>query len=200
MSELLSQRAFAKHIGRSHVWVGKLVKQGKLPLVDGKIPVNEGMAAYEASQQLGYEANRENAEKQRNKAKTNKPSQKNRPKAKEPTTSIPDDDEPLPTTGSGITQDKVSQQFNRAKLAEKTFQAKLRELEWKEKQGHLIPKEVVEQDAAQTAEELRGLLFAIPARIAPLCEGRPARDIEATIDEAINDALGALKKSRFTGR
>ena len=39
MSELLSQRQFAERIGRSNVWVSKLVKQGKLPVINGKIPL-----------------------------------------------------------------------------------------------------------------------------------------------------------------
>ncbi|WZL14723.1 terminase small subunit [Vibrio phage vB_VpaM_XM1] len=201
MSELLSQRQFAEKIGRSHVWVSKLVKQGKLPLVNKKIPLEEGLKAYEASQQLGYEGNREHAEKQRTAStKKTKPKPKTKEKKEEPkqeqSFDIPDDDDILPSTGT-VSVDKVAQMFNRAKLAEKTFQAKLKEMDFKEKQGHLLPKEVVEADAAATAEELRGLLFSISPRIAPICEGKPAREIEVIIENAINEALQALKKSRF---
>lgn len=194
MSQLLSQRQFAKEIGRSHVWVKKLVDQGKIPTVDGKIPLQEGLKAYEASQQLGYEANRENAAKHRTK---NPAKPKAEPK-QEPKFDLPDDDEMLPATGM-VSVDKVAQMFNRAKLAEKTFQAKLKELDFKEKQGNLLPKDVIEADASATAEELRGLLFSISPRIAPICEGKPAREIEVIIENAINDALNALKKSRFGG-
>lgn len=203
MSQLLSQRQFAKEIGRSHVWVKKLVDQGKIPTVDGKIPLQEGLKAYEASQQLGYEANRENAAKQRTKnpAKPKAEPKPKKPKAEpkqEPKFDLPDDDEMLPATGM-VSVDKVAQMFNRAKLAEKTFQAKLKELDFKEKQGNLLPKDVIEADASATAEELRGLLFSISPRIAPICEGKPAREIEVIIENAINDALNALKKSRFGG-
>lgn len=200
MTQLLSQRAFAKHIDRSNVYVSRLVKQGKIPTVDGKIPLEEGLAAYEASQQLGYEANREHGKKQREQAK-----EKRAGKAKTPENNLvgsddsfemPEDDEILPATGK-VSVDKVTQMFNRAKLAEKTYQAKLKELDFKEKQGLLLPKEVVESDAASTAEELRGLLFAVPPRIAPICEGKPAREIEIVIENAINECLTALKKSRF---
>lgn len=196
MIKLLSQREFAKQIGRSHVWVSKLVKSGKLPVQDGKIPLEAGLKAYQESQQLGYEGNREHAEKQRAKAAKTKPAATKAQKRADPDIQIPDDDENMPTTGI-VTNDKVAQQFNRAKTAEKTFMAKLRELEYKEKQGLLIPKEQVEEDAKATAEELRGLLFAIGPRIAPICESKPAREIEVIIEEAINDALQALKKSRF---
>lgn len=206
MSELLSQRQFAEKIGRSHVWVSKLVKQGKIPLVNKKIPLEEGLKAYEASQQLGYEGNREHAESQRKKAapKKDKPETKAKTvkKKSEPQSNdsfdMPDDDDVLPSTGT-VSVDKVAQMFNRAKLAEKTFQAKLKEMDFKEKQGLLLPKDVTEADAAATAEELRGLLFSIGPRIAPICEGKPAREIEVIIENAINDALHALKKSRFGG-
>lgn len=198
MSELLSQRAFAKEIGRSHVWVSKLVKQGKIPLVDGKIPRAEGMKAFEASQQLGYEANRELNEKNRKAAPKKKPAAKKKkaePAVDDQAFTIPDEDT-LPATGT-ISVDKVAAAFNKAKLAEKTYQAKLRELEFKEKQGLSISKEAVEADAANTAEELRGLLFSIGPRIAPICEGKEAREIEGIIEDAINEALQALNKSRF---
>ena len=196
MSRLLSQREFAKEIGRSHVWVSKLVKSGKLPTKDGKIPLEAGLQAYNDSQQLGYEGNREHAAKQRAQAAKSKTAAQKQQKRADPDIQIPDDDESLPTTGI-ITNDKVAQQFNRAKTAEKTFMAKLRELEYKEKQGLLIPKEQIEADAAATAEELRGLLFAIGPRIAPICESKPAREIEVIIEEAINEALTSLQKSRF---
>lgn len=203
---LLSQREFAEHIGRSHVWVNRLIKQGKIPVVDGKIPLEEGVKAYEASKQVGYEANRAHGEKQRQEAakkkeKASGASSATKKKKREmpPTTTIPGDDETMPMTGN-VAADKVAAAFNKAKLAEKTYQAKIKELDYKEKQGLLIAKETVEADAAQTAEELRGLMFSIPPRIAPLCEGRPAREIESIIDEAINEALGALKKSRFVKR
>lgn len=192
MSELLSQRKFAELIGRSNVWVSRLVKDGKLPTVDGKIPKDEGLAAYQASQRLGYDANREHGEKQRKKSKKNDQSPPDEP------ITLPDDDEPLPTTGM-VSVDKVSQAYNRARLAEKTYQAKLKELQYKQEQGQLIPIDQVRQDAESTAVELSGLLNAIAPRIAPLCEGRPAREIEAVIDEAISEAMNSLKKSRFNG-
>lgn len=193
MSDGLSQRQFAKHIGRSHVWVSKLVKQGKITLVDGKIPLERGLHEYKASQQLGYEGNREHNEQQRRKKKQSSKQNKNGKSY-----ALPDDNEDLPMSGS-ISVSKVAEAFNKARLAEKTYQAKLKELDYKEKQGLLIPREAVESDAANTAEELRGLLFSVGPRIAPLCEGKPARQIESIIEDALNDALGALKKSRFVG-
>ena len=198
----VSQREFAKHVGRSNVWVSKLVKAGKLPTdANGKIPLEEGLRAFEASQVVGYDANREYAEKQRQKSgKKTAPEAAKRKPGRPPKTeqalTLPDDDD-IPTTGSGVTNAKLAEAFNRARTAEKTFQAKLKELEYKKSQGELLPRDEVTADAAAMAEELRGLLFSIPQRIAPLCEGKPAREIEMLIENGINDSLQTLQKSRF---
>lgn len=192
MSKLLSQRKFAEHVGRSHVYINKLVKEGKIPLVNGKIPLDDGVKAFELSQQLGYEENRAHGERQRQAAAKKKP----KTKAKEKEIELPSDDSPLPSTGN-ISADKVTAAFNKAKLAEKTFNAKIKELEYKEKNGLLIPKEDVENDAAATAAELMALLTPIAPTIAPMCEGKPSRVIEGIIEEAISEALEAMKKSKF---
>lgn len=196
--EALSQRKFAELIGRSHVYINKLVKAGKLATdASGKIPIDAGLKAIEASKQPGYEENRAHAERQRQKSNP-KSSAKAKGKQAE-SISIPADDDVLPSTGT-VSVDKVAAAFNRARLAEKTYEAKLKELSYKEKQGHLIQKEAVMADAANTAEELRGKLFSIAPRIAPLCEGKTAREIEGLIESEINSALTALKKSRFQER
>lgn len=201
MSDSVSQREFAKHIGRSHVWVSKLVKAGKLPTNDkGKILLAEGLAAYEASQQVGYDANREHAEKQRRQSAKSKPAAK-KTASKKTAAKIPElpnyeDDNSLPGAES-LTVKKLSEAYNKARTAEKTFQAKLKELEYKQAQGHLIQRDDVLADAASTAEELRGLLFSIAPRIAPICEGKTAREIETMIEDAINESLEALQKSKF---
>jgi len=49
MSELLSQRQYAKHIGRSQPYVSKMVSAGRIPTVDGKIDPVAADAAMKAS-------------------------------------------------------------------------------------------------------------------------------------------------------
>lgn len=197
----VSQREFAKQIGRSHVWVSKLVKAGKLPTDEsGKILLEAGLKAYEQSQQVGYDANREHGAKQRKQSGKAKPATKPaaKPKAKTETITVADDDgEEMEISASSATVAKLSEAFNRAKTAEKTFQAKLKEMEYKEAKGLLIPRDEVVQDAANTAEELRGILFSMPPRIAPLCEGKSAREIEAILEDSINEALQVMQNSKF---
>jgi len=204
VSEAVSQRKFAEIVGRSNVWISKLVKAGRLPVdAKGKIPLSEGLAAYEASQQPGYDANRAHAEKQRAASGKSKPAPrsaavKSRAAAAAPPPLADDDedDAPLPATGM-VSVDKVNAAYNRARLAEKTYQAKLKELEYKEAQGLVLSLAEVEKDAQAAAGALREKLMSLPPRVAPLCEGKPAREIEGILDDAINDALEALSRSRF---
>lgn len=190
----VSQREFAKHIGRSHVWVNRLVKEGRLPSNSkGQIPLEEGLQAYEASKHPGYDANREHGEKQRAAVKK-KASKK---KAAVEPVPVAETEPEISATPTGMTVAKVNEAYNRARLAEKTYQAKLRELEYKEASGELIPRIDVEADAAKTGAEVRERLMSVGARVAGLCEGKEPREIERIIDEAINEALEALQRSRF---
>ena len=200
--ELLSQRQFAQRIGRSNVWVSKLVKAGKIPTdASGKIPLAEGLAAYEASQRVGYDANREHAAKQRTATPKAAAPAKSAParqkKAAAPDLDIPGDDDDQPMSSGSVSSARLAEAFNRARTAEKTYQAKLKELEYKEAQGLLIAKDAVEADAAATASAILEKLRSVGPRIAPLCEGKPAREIEAVIDAAINDALAEIQNSKF---
>lgn len=208
MSKALSRRAFAKVIGRSHVWVSRLVNDRRLPInADGKIPLAAGLKAYEESQRVGYDGNRAHGENQRRAAATKKPVKelKEKVKQKSPTNVRPissakkttdsEIPEPLPIGGPSV--EKVNAAYNRARLAEKTMQAKLKELELKEAQGLLIPLVDIEKDAQATAAAIRERLMSISPRVAPLCEHKTAREIEPIIDDAINEALQALQRSRF---
>lgn len=67
--------------------------------------------------------------------------------------------------------------------------ARLRELEYKVKTGVLLKSEDVARVAAQTATDLKAKLFAIPARLASLCEGRSAAEIEKMIAQEIEPMI-----------
>lgn len=194
----VSQREFARQVGVSHVWINRLVRDGRLPAnARRQIPLEEGKKAFEASQQAGYDANREHGEAQRKAGRAAK-----RPQAaqQQEQDSADDDDVDMPMpTQSTSSIARVSEAFNKARLAEKTYQAKLKELEYKEARGELIPVDEVRQDAAAAGAEIRGKLAALPSRIAAQCEGKSAREIEGIIEGAINEALEALRKARFKG-
>lgn len=185
MTEYVSQREFAKHVGRSHVWVNRLVKEGRLPADSkGRIPLEAGLEAYAASHTVGTSPNsKQQAEARKARAA----------KVKEVTEDLPVLDNP----GAVTSVAGLNEAYNRARTAEKTYQAKLRELEYKEASGQLIPVEDVRADAQKTGAEVRERLMSMPPRLAGMCEGRPAREIERIIAEGINEALSALQNSRF---
>lgn len=174
---IVSKSEFARRKGISPAMVTKLCASGRIPVLkSGKLDFDTASAAYEASKQVGREASAINGKKGH--------------RSTEP--ELPGDDAGL---AGGSTA--VAAQFNKAKTAEKVYQAKLKKLEYKEKEGSLIAKDTVADDAFLAANELRSRLFSIAPRAAPRCEGKTAREIERIIEDEINFALQALQESRF---
>lgn len=197
MTEYVSQREFARRMGCSHVWINQLIREGKIPVNEKKrIPFEAGREAYEASKQPGYDAQREHGKRQREAAKKGAAKTTKTRKTSKSTEDAPLPEPPL-DAASAATVSQVNVAYNKARLAEKTYQAKLKEIEFKKAQKQLIPIEEVQEDAERLATEIREKLSSVAPRIANICEGRSAREIEGIIDDAINDALGALQKSKF---
>lgn len=194
---VVTKAEFAAHLGVSKPAVSKMVKSGRIPVrADGKIDLESAVEAYNASKQLGRESSAKSG------AAGGRPSRKGTTRKRSASPPLPDDlaaDDDAPPPGSGGSSEyvRVQQQFARAKLAEKTYQAKLRQLEYEKSKGLVLTREEVEADAAATAEELRGHLMSVGPRVATLCEGRTAREIETIVEDAIHDALGAFQKSIY---
>lgn len=231
MDDGVTVREFSRQIGKSHVWVLKLVKSGALPRnADGTIPLDKGLKAF---------ADYLTAEKQpkgRPKSKTTesqpatggttgkrgrprkKPIDEKQPAGKRgrPRKNpieekiIPDDEIPTVSVSQSSTEASkilnrkdeavnINSALNKAKLAEKTYQARMRELEYKLKVGELVEKSEVANEAEWLATQIKSKLMAIPPRISTLCEGRLSRDIEEIIADALNDALKELQKCKYSG-
>lgn len=203
----VSQREFARRVDRSHVWVNRLIKEGRLPANEkGKVPLDAALKIFESAFQTTNPSTAIHNEKQRKapakkasakKAPTKKaPAKKEAsPKAEAPVEVVPAAPQTSEDVGRVV---NINEQYSRAKLARETFNAKITELKYKEAAGVLIPIDQVHSDAAKTGAEVRERLFGIAPRVAGLCEGKTAREIERIIDEEINDALSALKRSRFS--
>ena len=198
--ESIGVREFARQVGCSHVLILNLIKAGKMPQnKDGSIPLDAGLIAYE-----NRKKKKEPREKDTKKKKSATKKRKSPKKIKE----LPDDDPPeageeTEESAPKLTSDKlisardITTQFNKARLAEKTYQAKLREIEYKLKKGELVTRADVESDASAVAAEVRERLTSIPVRISALCEHQPARKIEEVMTDAIQDALVSFSKSKF---
>jgi phage terminase Nu1 subunit (DNA packaging protein) len=198
--ESIGVREFARQVGCSHVLILNLIKAGKMPQNDdGSIPLDAGLVAYE-----NRKKKKEPKEKDPKKKKPAPKKRKSTKKIKElPDDDPPEDGEELTDTATKLTSEKlinardITTQFNKARLAEKTYQAKLREIEYKLKKGELVTRADVEADASAVAAEVRERLSSIPVRISALCEHQPARKIEEVMTDAIQDALISFSKSKF---
>lgn len=160
---------FSKRVGVSHTWIGKLVKKGILKKDDS------GLLPVAENLEL-YKRYADNIDANKRKS--------------------------LPVDESRVIDgpnDSVTLAFNKAKLAEKTYQARLKELDYKVRTGELLEREKVDAEAAWLAEKVKSKLMAIPPRVSSMCEGRIARDIEEIITDAINDALKDLQKVTYSG-
>lgn len=203
----VSQREFAKHVARSHVWINRLVKEGRLPSdARGRVPLEAGLRIFATLSKTVDPGVAAHNEKQRGAAKK-KTRKSTKPENRAPKTPAPEPPravEPEPAPAAPLQHDavigravNVAEQYSRAKAAKETFAAKKMELEYKRAAGELIHVDEVRDDATKTAAEVRERLFGVPSRVAGMCEGKSAREIERILDDAINEALDALRRSRF---
>lgn len=180
---MVTIREFAKQVGRSHELIRKLVNRGIVPLNEvGKIPLAEGLEAF----RIYDEGPKQKAGRPRKGEVRVKPEKIIRP--------------PKQTTEKPVNVDdarNVHAAMNKAKLADTTYKARIRELEFKLKSGELLPKSEVIAEAQWVAEQVKAKLMAIPPRISSMCEGRPAREIEEIITDSLNSALKEFEKCKY---
>lgn len=174
---VITQAEFSRRIGVTKKTVSEYVKTGIVPLnSDEKIPFQAGIRAYNKHvrdlRRRGVSGKRLEPvnEKQLLRMYANE------------------------NAGTDAAPENVNVALTKAKLAEKTYQARLKELDYKARTGALLDRDEVEAEAAALAEKVRAKLLAVPPRISSLCEGRIARDIEEIISDGINDALKDLQK------
>ena len=181
--DTVTRRALADEIGKSHVWVVKLIKEGVIPVNDdGSIPHRAALEAYAAWK-----------EGRPDKAGVAAPKRRGRPPKKQNQKNT--EQESRPVVMADIDEAvNVGMSYNKAKAADKTYSAQLKGLEYKKRKGELVEKKEVEQLAMALAEKVRGKLMTVGVRIAGLCEGRTAREIEELIDTEINAAMADLRK------
>lgn len=207
-------REFGRQIGKSHVWVLKLIKSGDLPRnADGTIPLDAGLKAFadyvaapkkpKGRPKTSTTTDKPQPARGRGRPRKEKPApvEKRAPgrPRKEPPVEILVDDEATEILNRKDEAVNVNSKINKTKLANLVIKTKKEELEYKEKVGELIKKDEVAKEAQWLAEQVKAKLMAIPPRISTLCEGRVSREIEEIISDALNDALRELQKCKYTG-
>lgn len=181
---MVTVREFAKHVNRSHVFIMQLVKKGILPRNDdGKIPLADGLAAFKAYDSAPKNKGGRPKKEEEKKTPKTKPSPAPLPKV-----SIEDAGK---QTADAV---GINAALRKADLAEKTFKAKLREHEYKEKTGEVVKKADVAEAISKAVINFQAKMRAIPPRISAVCEMRMARDIEDIMLDAIETAFSDLKK------
>lgn len=176
--EYLSQRAFAQlpEVGVSNVRINKLVKEGRIPTVDGKIPKTAGISAWQTCRVNGFE----NAAKGGHKGGRN--ARKN--KANESMRDDGDEDASDPVWGP---------RFNKAKALEKEAMAKKREFELEVDKGNYVHIDEIKAEASDLAATLRQKIFSLAPIIATQAEGKNANQIERIVEIELNEALKELQ-------
>ena len=176
----VSMREFARQIGRSAAYVSGKCKTGELPLVDGKIPLKEGLKAFRALIR----------EEERKKAARRKPTS-NPKRTAEVLADGDEEDRQIAETLS------IGEAFNKARLKKEQAIARIKDLEYKQLKGEYVAVVEVEADAREAAAMLRNFAISAPTRYSALLENRTQREAEEVLEDIFRDMLKTIHGSRF---
>lgn len=190
-NDLISQSALARNLGISRASVRTLIDKGIFKICNerGMVSLQDSVKAYEQYQ---------NTVKSTAKTK----SRKNALKQIDKIQSIIEDKEEFEKVfKEWITQieDDPIAVMNSAKAYLTALQTKEQKMKVDETEKRLIPIERIHHDAEEAASLIRSKLITIPSRVATICEGRSARDIEEIIEDEINSSLAELQKLYAVG-
>lgn len=191
----ITQSEFARQTGVSKQYINKLVKQGKLPVLDsGRIDPDVARVALDKirdpARRLGKDAP-DGAGESRNAPRSHT--------AVDPASDLFDvaaDD--YNEDGDAAATHRGNTSFNHVAIAHKGWQAKRAELEYKQAAGLLIDKGDVEREAFDVARAVRDRMIAIPAEVAGVLVGMAnEQEIASFLRAKIRDAL--METSAYVG-
>ncbi len=169
----ITQAEFARQIGKSRQYVGKLIKEGKLPQEkDGTIIPAVGLAALEQMKDPARELARRN----------------------DLNGDFDDDDD-------DAAPEKKGSNYNDAAIVHKIAQGKLAALAYEREAGNLVEKSEVERQAFDCARLVRDRLMLLPQEIAgTLVSMTNENDIQLYLRNKIRDALMEAGNNVSAGR
>lgn len=194
----LTQAQVAKLLGCSRTHVNNLKKKGKLIFEkdsDGKERISYSMALqqYEGSRDYNRDPQRAWAETQRNGKAVNLPGSVNIPTAGTASVDnphgLPEGNTPAILLQPGdikCLDANIGRETQRSKLVRETFEAKLAELEYKEKCGKAISIEGMIEANRRIAGSIRSKFIGLGTKLAPRLEGKSAAEIQVAIEDEIN--------------
>jgi len=207
---LVSQRSFAKLINKSQPYVSKLVKNGIIIPINGKINVEEAKKAIEDNKDPSRDAQREANEKRREEPSLmsvagSYPSQADMtPEEKEEIKRIKEEVKRVQDAAiaeGSINEDEIDDDGDElakitgaAARAEKEYWlGQKAKIEYKRLKGEYIAVQDVEKQAFDTARAVRDAMLAIPPRISPILASETDQfKIQRVLLEEINQALTGL--------
>lgn len=93
-----------------------------------------------------------------------------------------------------VASDDIYELTAKAKLKDVALGASIKELKLKQLQGELVPKADVIAEAERVADAFNAVLRSVAPRIAVMCEGRTAREIEVLIEDELAKAVEELRR------
>ena len=211
---LVSQNRFAKIIGKSHTYIGKLVERGVIVLVNGKVDVETAKAAIEEHKDPSRDAQREANEKRRE-----EPTLISAIGSYESEADMSDEEKELIRFEKEETKKIVERlreeegtdesdidvlDFDgmkpaQVRLFKEFYLGKLSKLEYQKKSGELITIDEVRKSIFEASKIIRDGLTNIPARLASRLafESDPhtcRTMIEVEINKQLNTLNGILRE------
>jgi transcriptional regulator with XRE-family HTH domain len=181
--DLISQAEFARRLGVSRQYIGRLVKKGKLELVGRKLDADASMAVLEGLADP---------------ARPRKTSLAASPPSREIVAEQPEPaDDP---EGAIIKGEKRAPTFAEAKTMKEVYLAKMARLKYQEEAGRFLEKAEVERRAQNVGMVVRQNLLSLPSRLMDqLAFESDPREINALLEAEVREVLTMLAEELMNG-
>ena len=184
-SDGVTQLALAKNLGVSRAQVRTLIDKGIFKTDEAKrVSLSDAVEAYKQ-----YQKNID----QNKRSKSRKVATKLIDEIKS-SVDVGDDFESTYKNWLGQIENNPIAVLNAAKAYMTAVQTKQEKLKLDELEGRLYSIDRINADAEKIGLAIKSKFSSLPARIATVCEGRTARDIEEIISDEINNCFAELQK------
>ena len=184
-SDGVTQLALAKNLGVSRAQVRTLIDKGIFKTDEAKrVSLSAAVEAYKQ-----YQKNID----QNKRSKSRKAATKLIDEIKS-SVDVGDDFESTYKNWLGQIENNPIAVLNAAKAYMTAVQTKQEKLKLDELEGRLYSFDRINADAEKIGLAIKSKFSSLPARIATVCEGRTARDIEEIISDEINNCFAELQK------
>ena len=184
-SDGVTQLALAKNLGVSRAQVRTLIDKGVFKIDEAKrVSLSAAVEAYKQ-----YQKNID----QNKRSKSRKAATKLIDEIKS-SVDVGDDFESTYKNWLSQIENNPIAVLNAAKAYMTAVQTKQEKLKLDELEGRLYSIDRINADAEKIGLAIKSKFSSLPARIATVCEGRTARDIEEIISDEINNCFAELQK------